>query len=89
MFTKLQLRKAFSSRVFEGRNQSGLSQLQLAESMSTSVRWIQRIESGAKLPGFYLAVQLILFLQINIEEMLYELSGGTAVAERNRETVLR
>lgn len=89
MFTKLQLRKAFSSRVLDGRRQHGLLQPQLAEIMAVSVRWIQRIEAGAKLPGFYLALQLAAFLEIDISQMLHELTGSTEVKEAGIELVMK
>lgn len=63
-------------QVVNARLRLNLSQFQVAEKMSVSVRWVQRIESGAKLPGFYLAMRLIAFLQIDMQELLAAISNN-------------
>lgn len=87
MFTKFQLRKAFSMHVCNARTRLGLSQSQVAERMAVTVRWVQRIESGVKLPSFYLAMQLIVFLQIDIHSLLKSLSRGAAQQDKTESVV--
>ncbi len=57
--TKITLRRIFSKHVLLKRTQFQLTQAQLAEAVGTSHGWIQKIESGKKMPGFFLAIKLV------------------------------
>lgn len=74
--TKVKVRLIFSRYVLENRERLGLKQQQVADAVSTSLRWIQKIEKGEKLPGFFLAVRLILLLEIDMNAFLAELREG-------------
>ena len=64
--TKITLRRIFSKHVLLKRTQFRLTQAQLAEAVGTSHGWIQKIESGKKMPGFFLAIKLAVFLEIDM-----------------------
>ena len=51
--TKITLRRIFSKHVLLKRTQFRLTQAQLAEAVGTSHGWIQKIESGKKMSGFF------------------------------------
>lgn len=67
---KITLRMIFSKHIYLNRTQFQLTQTQLAEAVGTSLGWIQKIESGKKLPGFFLAVKLVVFLEIDMNAFL-------------------
>lgn len=68
--TKITLRRIFSKHVLLKRTQFQLTQAQLAEAVGTSHGWIQKIESGKKMPGFFLAIKLAVFLEIDMNSFL-------------------
>lgn len=70
------LKLIFSKHVLENRLRLNMTQQEVADATSVTLRWIQRIESGAKLPGFFLAIQLILLLEIDVNTLLRELKEG-------------
>ena len=74
--TKITLRRIFSKHVLLKRTQFQLTQAQLAEAVGTSHGWIQKIESGKKMPGFFLAIKLAVFLEIDMNK-LSERSDGS------------
>ena len=55
----------FSGAIFKARTEKGLTQAQVAEGVSISVRWYQTIESGKTLPSAELVIKLIAFLEID------------------------
>lgn len=63
---KKTLRKIFSKHIYLNRKKFELTQIQLADAAGTSLGWIQKIESGKKLPGFFLAVKLAVILEIDM-----------------------
>lgn len=86
---KITLRMIFSKHIYLNRTQFQLTQIQLAEAVGTSLGWIQKIESGKKLPGFFLAVKLIVFLEIDMNAFLKDLlesSGTQMTASKFRES---
>ena len=62
----------FSSKLFHARTKHGLTQQKVAESVSISERWYQRIEKGEYLPGSLVMLRLILLLDIDIEDLREE-----------------
>ena len=64
----------FSEVLYNARNAKKLTQSQVAEAVSISVRWYQKVEAGLRLPSTIPTIKLILLLDINIEE-LREASG--------------
>ena len=64
----------FSEVLYNARNAKKLTQSQVAEAVSISVRWYQKVEAGLRLPGTIPALKLMLLLDIDVEE-LREASG--------------
>ena len=60
--------------MYAARDAKKLTQSQVAEAVSISVRWYQKVEAGLRLPSTIPAIKLMLFLNIDIEE-LREASG--------------
>ncbi len=65
--TKTSLKQAFSDEIYHSRMQLGLTQQQVAEAVSVSVRWYQHLEKGTYLPGTVVMLRLILFYGIDVE----------------------
>lgn len=63
----MSLKTAFSREVLYARTSLGLTQEQVAEAASISVRWYQYIESGTFLPSSVVTLRLILLLGIDVE----------------------
>jgi len=62
----------FSSKLFHARTKHGLTQQKVAESVSVSERWYQRLEKGENLPSALVLLRLILLLDIDIEDLREE-----------------
>lgn len=62
----------FSSKLFHARTKHGLTQQKVAESVSISERWYQRLEKGENLPSALVMLRLILLLNIDIEDLREE-----------------
>ena len=88
--TKITLRRIFSKHVLLKRTQFQLTQAQLAEAVGTSHGWIQKIESGKKMPGFFLAIKLAVFLEIDMNSFLKDLmeASGTPKLHLNVRSLL-
>lgn len=65
----MKLKSRFSSIILKARTELGYTQSEVAEAISVTVRWYQKVESGARFPGSVTLVRLILFLNINVEEL--------------------
>lgn len=63
------LKFKFANLILDARLDAGLTQSQVAESVGISVRWMQRIEYGERLPGTLTMLRLILFFNIDPEEL--------------------
>lgn len=61
----MSIKSKFSSEVFHSRDRKGLTQAQVAEAVSISVRWFQHIEKGDALPSSELMLKIIAFLEID------------------------
>lgn len=61
------VRKTFSDEIYHSQMRMGLTQQQVAEAVSVSVRWYQHLEKGTYLPGAVVMLRLILFLGIDVE----------------------
>ncbi len=55
----------FAREVRRARKQLGLTQEQVAETLSISSRWLQYIEAGKRKPGTVLTLNLIALLGID------------------------
>ena len=68
------LLKQFAIQAYNSRRKLGYSQETVAEAISVSVRWYQKIEAGERLPGTITAIRIILFLHLNVEEFREEVA---------------
>ncbi len=59
----------FSKEVCRCRTSLGMTQEQLAEALSISVRWLQYIEAGERIPSTVLALRIIALLGINGKDL--------------------
>ena len=59
----------FAEVLYAARDAKKLTQSQVAEAISISVRWYQKVEAGLRLPSTIPAIKLMLFLDIDIEEL--------------------
>ncbi len=69
---KSTLRMAFAKHIYLKRTQFHLTQTRLANAVGTSLGWIQKIESGKKMLGFFLAIKLAVFLEIDLNAFLQD-----------------
>ena len=83
--TKITLRRIFSKHVLLKRTQFRLTQAQLAEAVGTSHGWIQKIESGKKMP-----IKLAVYLEIDMNSFLKDLieASGTPITASKRQESL-
>lgn len=68
----MKLASKFASLAFKARKEQGYTQSEVAEAISVSVRWYQKVESGRKLPGTVTALRILIFLKIDIGELREE-----------------
>lgn len=79
------LKFKFASLILNARLDSGLTQSQVAEAVGISVRWLQRAESGQRLPGSLILLRLIKFFNIDISEINEEVEIFDFVSSNTRE----
>ena len=70
----MQIVKKFAIRAVQSRKKLGYTQEDVAEAISVSVRWYQKIESGERLPGTITAIKIILFLHLDVEDFREEVT---------------
>ena len=68
----MQINLKFSSELYHARAAKGYTQRQVAEAVSISVRWYQRVEKGERLPSSVVLLRLILFLNLDVEKFREE-----------------
>lgn len=74
----------FSSLIFNARLDAGLTQSQVAECVGVSTRWLQRVESGQKLPGTLTMLKLLLFFNINPNELREDVEINEPICNNTR-----
>lgn len=79
----------FADAALKARKALGYTQSDVAEAVSVSVRWYQKVESGKRLPGSVTLIRLILFLHIDVEVLREEAGLVVPVCSDQRELVLR
>jgi len=84
----MQFYSTFSSKVLHARIDMGYTQKQVADAVSVTTRWYQRIEKGERLPGSIVLLRLILFLNINVEEFREEVGLIDSVSRIQRKDSL-
>ena len=73
LVTKSTVRYVFSLFLVNAREAKGLTQEGLAELVHVSLRWIQLVEKGRRMPGFCLAVNLALVLELDFAALFQEI----------------
>lgn len=68
------LKDKFANSAFKARKELGYTQSEVAEAISVSVRWYQKVETGISLPGTVTALKIILLLNIDIEDFREEVT---------------
>lgn len=71
------LRMAFSKQVCLKREIFQLTQKQVADHIGVSANWIQKIESGKKLPSLLCALRLARFLEFDVNAFLEDSFSGS------------
>ncbi len=83
------LHEKFSQKAKAARKQLKYSQYEVAEAISVSVRWYQKIESGRKLPNGTDMLKLILFLKLAPEDFREEVDLIVPVSANVRALEIR
>ncbi len=85
----MKLNYKFASIILNARLDAGLTQSEVAEATSISVRWLQRIESGERLPGTLTMLRLILFFNLDPNEFREEVGLVVPVSDNRRKLFAR
>lgn len=85
----MKFKSKFASAMLKARKELGYTQSEVAEAISVSVRWYQKIESGSKLPGTLTALRIIVFLHLDVEEFREELGVIVPITSIKRKLVTR
>lgn len=64
----MKMKSKFASVALQARKELGYTQQEVAKAISVSVRWYQKVESGARLPSTLTAFRIVLFLHLDVEE---------------------
>lgn len=62
----------FSGKIVKARLEQGYTQREVADAISVTVRWYQRVEKGERFPGAVVLLRLILFLHLDVEDFREE-----------------
>ena len=85
----MKLSYKFASIILNARLDAELTQSEVAEATSISVRWLQRIESGERLPGTLTMLRLILFFNLDPNEFREEVGLVVPVSDNRRKLFAR
>lgn len=85
----MSLKRKFADSVYKARQELGYTQRAVAEAVSVSTRWYQKIESGRKLPSTTVSFRLVLFLHIDMEEFREEVDLLDPVPSFPRKALFR
>ena len=85
----MEMTSRFANSAFNARKSLGYTQNEVAEAVSVSVRWYQKVESGKKLPGSVTLIRLILFLHIDVEDLREEAGLIVPIRSVQRNFALR
>lgn len=64
----MKLQMKLSQSLLNSRNRLGYTQDEVANAVSISVRWYQKIESGKRLPGTMVFIRLAVLLEIDLKD---------------------
>ena len=85
----MKLKSKFASAVLNARKELGYTQHEVAEAVSVTSRWYQKIEAGMKLPGSLTLLRLILFLYLDVENFREEAGLVVPVSSVQKKHALR
>lgn len=85
----MEMASRFANSAFNARKSLGYTQNEVAEAVSVSVRWYQKVESGERFPGSLTLVRLILFLHIDPEDLREEAGLVVPVHSDKRKSSFR
>lgn len=85
----MKVKLKFAKALFKARNEKNYTQNEVAEAVSITVRWYQKIEAGTNLPGSLTMLRLILFLNIDVENFREEAGLIVPVSSNIRKLSLR
>ena len=85
----MKMTSKFASELLKSRTNLGYTQNEVAEAVSVSVRWYQKVESGRKFPGAITLVRLVLFLHIDLEKLREEAGLIVPIRSVQREVAFR
>ncbi len=83
------LQAKLARQVTDARKRLKYTQQEVAEAISVSVRWYQKIESGKRLPGTVVTMRLMLFLNLDLEAFREEVGLIVPVSSNQRALALR
>lgn len=85
----MKMTSKFASAIYHARKEQDYTQEEVAEAVSISVRWYQKLESGKEFSSAITLIRLVLFLHIDVEEFREEASLVVPVRSIHRKPVLR
>lgn len=65
----MNMKLRLSQLLQRSRMEQGYTQREVAEAVSVSVRWYQKMEAGSKMPSSVTLIRLVLFLSIDMEDL--------------------
>lgn len=74
----------FASIILNARLDAGLTQSEVAQAISVTTRWYQRLEAGERLPGTLTMLRLILFFDLDISQLKEEVELIVPVSDNRR-----
>ena len=77
---KRKLARVFAHEIFQGRTRSGLTQQAVADQISVSLRWYQKIEAGRVVPSFLVGICLMKLFDITPETLVGEVTGDVILS---------
>lgn len=68
----MKMASKFGSSMLRARTALGYTQREVAEAVSVSVRWYQKVESGRGIPSGITTIRIVLFLHLDLEDIREE-----------------
>ena len=85
----MKLKHKFARSLYCARTELNYTQDEVAEAVSITKRWYQKLESGVKLPGAVTMLRLILFFNLDIEDFREEAKLNVPISSNKRKLLLK
>ena len=72
----------FSKSIYEKKKKKGLTQQQVADAVSISVRWYQYIEKESARPSAEVMLKIMMYLDIDIDSLREEVNNDVSLYSR-------